>query len=362
MAFPEGRIRAWLEEKEEALSPYAARGRMSKGRERPEAPCPYRTPYQVDRDRVLASKAFRRLMRKTQVFIAPLGDHYMTRLTHTLEVTQLARAVTRALNLNEDLAEAVALSHDLGHTPFGHLGEQVLTELVTGGFRHNRQSVRVVEKLENKGQGLNLSWEVRQGILRHSKGREGIEGKANPAIDTLEAQTVKICDALSYVNHDLEDAYRAGILKPEDVPDRYVAALGRDRSQRFQTLLADLVQHSWAASGQAPVPDGEFPSMRMGPEVREAANGLRDFLFERVYLPLGKTPQAERARDILRRLFDYFVNRPQSIPEGYTTGDDPVQMAVDYISGMTDRYALLTAEQVWPGISAGMQTEVPTPV
>ncbi|MDP2952606.1 MAG: dNTP triphosphohydrolase, partial [Chloroflexota bacterium] len=200
-------VRLWLEEREGNLSPYAARTRLSRGRERPEAPSSMRTEFQRDRDRILYAKAFRRLKHKTQVFIAPLGDHFVTRLTHTLEVAQIARSIARALNLNEDLAEAIALGHDLGHTPFGHVGEEVLNELFEGGFRHNEQSLRVVDRLENEGQGLNLTWEVREGILKHSKTRESIIGEDAPA--TLEGQVCKLADIVAYINHDTSDAIRA---------------------------------------------------------------------------------------------------------------------------------------------------------
>jgi dGTPase len=363
MSPEDGPFRQAVEEQEASLSPYAVKSRSIKGRAWSEPPDPLRTAFHVDRDRILHAKAFRRLMHKTQVFMAPLGDHYTTRLSHTLEVMQIARTITRVLNLNEDLAEAIALGHDLGHTPFGHLGEQVLGELVPGGFRHNRQSLRVVEKLENGGRGLNLTWEVRQGILRHSKGRDDIVGKASPEIDSLEAQVVKIADALAYLNHDLEDAYRAGVLSPQEVPPDCLKVMGKTPLERIKAFVGDIVEHSWPASGQSSVPEGTVPRIIMGPEMNAAANKLRDFLFQRVYLPEAATPQAERARDILRMLFLYFLEHPEKIPEGYTSSKDPLErMAADYISGMTDRYALLAAEQLKPGITAGLETRVTLPV
>ena len=362
MSLFDGGLRRRLEEIEESLSPHAARSRLSKGRSEPEESRFLVTGFQRDRDRVFQTKAFRRLMHKTQVFIAPLGDHYTTRLTHTLEVWNLARSIVRLLNLNEDLTEAIVLGHDLGHTPFGHLGEQVLAELVPGGFRHNRQSLRIVDLLENQGRGLNLTWEVRQGILRHSKGREDIAGKTAPELDTLEAQVVKIADALAYISHDLEDAYRADLLTEAEAPQECLDILGRNPSERGNTLVQDIVQYSWEATGLVSPQDGQRPRIKMGPEVDAAANGLRSFLFERVYLPLSQTPQAQRARDILCLLYDHFLKHPQRIPDEYTiTNESLERMAVDYISGMTDRYALLIAEQLRPGIAQGMETAVAVP-
>ncbi len=343
-----------LQERERALSPFAARDATSKGRERSEEPRPFRTAYQEDRDRIVRSKAFRRLKHKTQVFIAPLGDHYLTRLTHTMEVSLLARTVTRALNLNEDLAEAVSMGHDVGHAPFGHLGEQTLAEMYPGGFRHNRQSLRVVDVLENDGRGLNLTWEVRQGILRHSKGRSDIEGQANPELDTLEAQAAKIADALAYINHDTDDAIRAGIISEGDLPASVTAVLGRSPRERLDTFIADLITASWAATGDVPLPKGESPAIRMSHGVSAAANTLREFLFQTVYLPASDTDQAERAREVLRLLYRHFAQRPELIPEGYSVKDEtPERMALDYVSGMTDAYALRVAESIKPGVTDG---------
>ena len=347
-----------LNEREQALSPFAAKSAASRGRERPEPPHPFKGAFQEDRDRIVRSKAFRRLKHKTQVFIAPLGDHYLTRLTHTMEVSLLARTVARALTLNEDLTEAICAGHDLGHAPFGHLGEETLAELHPGGFRHNRQSLRVVEFLENDGQGLNLTEEVRQGILRHSKSRSDIEGKANPEIDTLEAQLVKIADALAYINHDTDDAIRAGLIQEADLPASATAMLGHSSQERVETLMGDMITTSWAATGRAPIQDGETPTIGMSPGVSEAANALREFLFREVYLPASATVQAERAREVLRLIYHHFVKHPHRIPEGYSVqGETPEQMALDYTAGMTDPYALRVGESIQPGITEGFLEE-----
>src|SRR5581483_9404085 len=246
-------VRHRLEERERQLSPYAARSFETRGRERPEeSPLLLRTEFQRDRDRIIHSKAFRRLKHKTQVFIAPVGDHYVTRLTHTLEVAQVARTIARALNLNEDLAETVALAHDIGHPPFGHAGEEALAELAPEGFRHALQSLRVVDKLEKGGQGLNLTWESRDGIVNSSKVREDIlaEGFGVPA--TLEGQVTKLADAVAYLNHDIADAIRAGLLSEEELPEMVQERIGRRHSQRVNTLVCDIVEASWAATGAVP--------------------------------------------------------------------------------------------------------------
>src|SRR4030043_36884 len=228
-------IRQRIEESENRLSPYASKSRLSRGRLKWEEPCSLRTDFQRDRDRIIYSNAFRRLKHKTQVFIAPLSDHYVTRLTHTLEVAQIARTISRALNLNEDLAEAIALGHDLGHTPFGHIGEEVLNELCHGGFRHNEQSLRVVDLLERYGQGLNLTWEVRDGILNHSKGNIGILGDGWADVNTIEGQVVKIADIVAYVNHDIGDAIRSGVITEQDLPRSVIKFLGDSASRRINT-------------------------------------------------------------------------------------------------------------------------------
>jgi dGTPase len=343
-------VRARLEERERMLSPFAARSYESRGRERPEEPSPVRTQFQRDRDRIIHCKAFRRLKHKTQVFIAPVGDHFVTRLTHTLEVAQIARTVARALNLNEDLAEATALGHDLGHPPFGHAGEEALAQLLPEGFRHAQQSLRVVERLENGGQGLNLTWEVRDGIVNSSKVREDIldESLGQPA--TLEGQIVKLADAVAYINHDLADAIRAGILSDEDVPAEVTTVLGRTHSQRINALVLDIIDHSWAATGET---QGEA-RIGMSLPAQAAANALREFLFQRVYLPEAGRREVEAARDVVRFLFSHYVERPQEIQSDFTIPSDAAwRQTADYIAGMTDQFALNVARRL------GFRAELP---
>ncbi len=337
-------IREWLEEKEESLSPFAARSRLAR-RERPEPPSPMRTEFQRDRDRIIHSKAFRRLKHKTQVFIAPLGDHYVTRLTHTLEVSQIARTITRALNLNEDLAEAISLGHDLGHTPFGHVGEEVLNEIYPAGFRHNEQSLRVVDVLENEGRGLNLTWEVREGILKHSKSRLGIFGEAQDTPSTLEGQICKIADTIAYINHDIGDALRAGLINFADLPSSAIEILGRTHSERINTLVSDIINYSWAATGL----EGKDkpPLISLSPKILEATNILRDFLFTRVYEVQANQQEARRAREIVQRLYEYFNKHPHKLPEEFRRCEEGIERAVvDYIAGMTDQYAIRVATEL----------------
>ncbi len=337
-------IREQTEEREEALSPYASKSKFSRGRLKWEEPCPIRTDFQRDRDRIIYSKAFRRLKHKTQVFIAPLGDHYVTRLTHTLEVSQIARTIARALNLNEDLAEAVALGHDLGHTPFGHIGEEVLNELCHGGFRHYEQSLRVVDLLEKEGQGLNLTWEVRDGILNHSKGQSDILGEGWGEVHTLEGQICKIADIVAYVNHDVEDAIRAGIISQKDLPEPVVAALGHVHSQRINTLVCDIIDCSWPVAGKGNLVN---PTIGMSPEVVRAANMFRQFLFDRVYHPSLASADATRARKALRLLYSYFLSHENRLPREFTClPGDKGRKVIDYIAGMTDQYALRLAEDI----------------
>ncbi|MFC1962062.1 deoxyguanosinetriphosphate triphosphohydrolase [Chloroflexota bacterium] len=337
-------IRQQTEAREESFSPHAAKSVSSRGRLKPEAPDAIRAAFQRDRDRIIHSKAFRRLKHKTQVFIAPLGDHYVTRLTHTLEVAQIARTISRALSLNEDLTEAIALGHDLGHTPFGHVGEDVLDELSTQGFRHAEQSLRVVDLLENEGRGLNLAWEVRDGILNHSKSVARLgDGGGEP--ETLEGEVCKLADAIAYINHDIGDAVRAGIISEGDLPLSAVRVLGISHSQRINTMVSDVIEHSWAASGFVSAP--AKASIRMSPEVLEAANILRDFLFERVYNLRSALEEAEKARDVIRRLYAYFQRNPEGLPAEYRlVSNDVERRVVDYIAGMTDQYAFRMAEEV----------------
>lgn len=307
--------------REPPLGPRAARA-ADAVRDRPEPPCAYRTAFQRDRDRILHTKAFRRLKHKTQVFIAPEGDHYRTRLTHTLEVSAIARTVARALELNEDLVEAIVMGHDLGHAPFGHAGEHalddVLRERFGRRFLHNVQSLRVVEVLERDGAGLNLTGEVRDGILTHT-------GDGRPA--TLEGQVVRLVDRIAYVNHDIEDAVRAGVLDPGDLPPAEIAVLGRTTSERLDTLVGDLITASRGA-----------PAIAQSDEVGEAFRSLRRFMFDRVYLAAPAAEEASRARGVVQSLFAWYLEHLELLPPG---GDpDPVTRVTDFVSGMTDRYAL----------------------
>ena len=305
----------------ETLSEYATLAAQSRGRKREEAPCPLRTCFQRDRDRIIHCKAFRRLKHKTQVFLSPEGDHYRTRLTHTLEVAQIARTIARALRLNEDLTEAVALGHDLGHTPFGHAGERALNELVPGGYRHYEQSVRVVEQLEKDGKGLNLSFEVVDGIRCHTTGQEA---------KTLEGRIVRIADKIAYLNHDIDDAIRAGVLEESMVPFDVQYTLGRGKSKRITALVTSVVENS-----------GE--TIQMAPEYFAAFKKLQAFMFEQVYTnPVAKGEEG-KAMDIVRRLFEYFVKRPGELPEEYrliAEEEGAERAACDYISGMSDRFAV----------------------
>jgi len=338
-------IRQLIEEREESLSPHAVKSQDSRGRERKEEPCPVRTAFQHDRDRIIHCKSFRRLKHKTQVFIAPLGDHYVTRLTHTLEVAQIARTIARALNLNEDLTEAIALGHDLGHTPFGHVGEEVLNELYKPGFSHNEQSLRVVEKLEKDGQGLNLTWEVRDGILNHSKTRENIQDENGGKPGTFEGAVVKLSDSVAYINHDIEDAIRAGMITEGDLPVLAIAKLGNTHSLRINTMVCDIIEHSWN------IRDGktENPAITMSPETLESTNNLRNFLFERVYNIRSAQEESERAREIVRSLYRYFNEHEDKMPPEYSFYSAKVERrVVDYIAGMTDLYAMRMAEELSP--------------
>jgi len=333
-------IRRRLEAKEAALSPFAARSYLSRGRLRPEDPSPVRTEFQRDRDRILHCMAFRRLKHKTQVFLMPEGDHYVTRLTHTLEVAQIARTITRALDLNEDLAEAIALGHDLGHTPFGHIGEQVLDGLYPGGFRHNKQSLRVVDYLENEGQGLNLTWEVRNGILNHSKGQVDTLNWRPTA--TLEGDTCKLSDMIAYVNHDLGDALRAGVIIDGDIPEPVVRILGRNTSERVNVMVSDIIVASWEAISHK---TGGGPCIRMSPRVSEATNMLREFLDRRVYEPSGTGPKAREAKTAVHELYLFFQKHPEEMPD-QLAAKKVERRVVDYVAGMTDQFATRTAARI----------------
>lgn len=339
-------IREQAEKREENLSPYAAKSKFSRGRLKKEEPCPIRTSFQRDRDRIIYSKAFRRLKHKTQVFIAPLGDHYVTRLTHTLEVSQIARTIARALNLNEDLAEAIALGHDLGHTPFGHIGEEVLNELHRDGFKHNEQSLRTVDLLEKEGQGLNLTWEVRDGILNHSKGQVEILGEGWGDANTLEGQICKIADIVAYVNHDVEDAIRADIISQNDLPEPVLETLGHIHSQRINTLVRDIIICSWHVSGND---NSTNATIGMSREVLDATNTLRQFLFDKVYYPSLAEEDAVRAQRVLRLLYSHFIEHGDRLPREFASlPDNNERKVIDYIAGMTDQFALRLAEEVSP--------------
>jgi dGTPase len=344
-------VRRRIEQREDLLSPYAAKSSRSRGRETPEEPSAVRTEFQRDRDRILHCKAFRRLKHKTQVFIAPVGDHFVTRLTHTLEVAQVARTIARGLNLNEDLAEAIALAHDIGHPPFGHTGEQALAELVPSGFRHAEQSLRVVESLER----LNLTWETRDGIVNSSKVREDIfaEGYGTPS--TLEGQIVKLSDAVAYINHDIADALRADMLTEEELPQEVRETLGRRHSERINTLVCDVIEESWAATGADPDIPREEVKIAMSEKVSAAANILREFMFQRVYLWEGRRNEAESAKEVVTLLYRHFLENPDQIQSAFVIPDDPPwRRAADYVAGMTDGFALATAERLQRGITSGL--------
>jgi len=337
-------VRQRLEEAEGRLSPLAARSANSRGRVIAEERCPLRTDFQRDRDRIIFSNAFRRLKHKTQVFISPLGDHYVTRLTHTLEVSQIARTISRALNLNEDLTEAIALGHDLGHTPFGHMGERTLNELLPDGFRHYQQSLRVIDHIENKGKGLNLTWEVRDGILNHSKGDLDILEEGWNNVSTVEGQVVKMADLVAYINHDVEDSIRAGIISESVLPASTISVLGKTNSQRINTLVTDIVQNSATAMESAGT---DQPLIVMSNTVLEAANELREFLFERVYRTTLKTKEVARAHEIILLIYTYFMKYPDKLPAEYNRKGESTQRRVaDYIASMTDSYAMITADRL----------------
>jgi dGTPase len=307
--------------REPPLGPRAARADAAR-RDLPEEPCPLRTAFQRDRDRILHTTSFRRLKHKTQVFVAPAGDHYRTRLTHTLEVSAVSRTAARALALNEDLVEAIAMGHDLGHAPFGHAGEAALDAILREEhgrrFEHNVQSLRVVEVLERDGGGLNLTREVRDGILHHT-------GPGRP--ETLEGQIVRLMDRIAYVNHDIEDAQRAGVIAPGDLPAAEVAVLGATTSQRLTTLVSDCVRAS---------ADGD--EIRLSPEIGSAFLRLRRFMFQEVYLAPPASDEAERAGGVVRALFRWYTEHPEMLPAAAEA--DPVRRVTDFVAGMTDRYAL----------------------
>jgi len=341
-------IREKLEEIEEkTLSPKACLSSKSRGRERPVALHPLRTDFQRDRDRIIHCKSFRRLKHKTQVFLAPFGDHYRTRLTHTLEVSQIARTITKALQLNEDLTEAIALGHDLGHTPFGHAGEETLAKLLPDGFSHYEQSLRVVDKLEYEGKGLNLTFEVRDGISKHSKGRGEIldDEKKNMPL-TLEGQVVRVSDVIAYVNHDIDDAVRAEVLKEKDIPSHLVQILGEWHASRIDRMVEDVVEASLKSG---------LKKIAMSKDIRKAVMELRDFLYERVYFNPQSRVELKKTEKIITDLFEYVLKSPEDYIKPYPQGDSLEKRAGDFIAGMTDRYALGLYEKLfyprsWPGL------------
>lgn len=304
------------------LSPLACFSDSSRGRPYPEDPCSVRTVFQRDRDRIIHSKSFRRLKYKTQVFIIPEGDHFRTRLTHTLEVAQISRTAARALRLNEDLTEAIALGHDLGHTPFGHTGEDALNEVFPPGFKHNEQSLRLVDELEG-WRGLNLSFEVRDGILNHTGGKTPF---------TLEGQIVKICDRIAYINHDIDDALRGGILREEDLPAECLEVLGFSHRERINNMVLDLIGNSM-----------DKPSISLSNTVQKATDGLRGFMFKNVYIGSEAKREELKARHVVKFLYQYIVENPEAMPQEYLKRVDAAgveRVACDYIAGMTDRYAI----------------------
>jgi dGTPase len=335
-------LREQLEQRErEILSPRAAKSADSRGRLRPEAEDDVRPAFQRDRDRIIHSKAFRRLKHKTQVFFAPTGDHYRTRLTHTLEVSQIARTVAKVLHLHEELTEAIALGHDLGHTPFGHAGERVLDRLMPGGFNHYEQSLRIVDVLENDGRGLNLTWEVRDGIAKHSKGKSGAPIGMPPELRaaTVEGQIMRVADLIAYVNHDIDDATRAGLLGPGDLPPGPIAILGASSSARIATMVKDVVTETLA---------GGLAEITMSERVLTAVLALRSFLFDAVYENTIATAEFKKASSILTGLWEKVRERPDEFLDRRTVEQDGLDVAArDFIAGMTDRYAVRLFEQLF---------------
>ncbi|HXG54786.1 MAG TPA: deoxyguanosinetriphosphate triphosphohydrolase [Vicinamibacterales bacterium] len=335
-------IREQLEQRErEILAPEAAKSGDTKGRLRTEVEDPIRPAFQRDRDRIIHCKAFRRLKHKTQVFFAPTGDHYRTRLTHTLEVSQIARSIAKVLRLNEELTEAIALGHDLGHTPFGHAGERVLNDLIPGGFNHYEQSLRIVDVLEHDGDGLNLTWEVRDGIARHSKGKSGMPVGADPAhrASTIEGQIARVADIIAYVNHDIDDAVRARLLREEDLPKERVTVLGKSSSERIGRMVTDVVHRTL---------EGGMTEIRMSDAILDATVGLRSFLFEAVYENEVATAEFRKAGGILGGLWEKVREEPSAYLDAQTIASDGLEVATkDFLAGMTDRYAVSLYEQLY---------------
>ena len=334
------RIRQRQEDAERvSLAPHATKS-ADAIRDHPEEPSPTRTAFQVDRDRIVHSKAFRRTKHKTQVFLAPVGDHYRTRLTHILEVNSIGRSIATALELNEDLLEAMALGHDIGHTPFGHVGEELLGRFLPDGFRHNQQSVRIVERIEKNGAGLNLTHAVRDGILKHSAPTVGgLETPAWGVPETPEGWVVRFADKIAYLHHDIDDAMRAGIIGEDDLPKDVRTALGRDRAERLDTMVYDVIVHSFGKS-----------EVGLSREVLEATNALRDWMFENVYLAGPAKTEDDKAQGVLQALLDYFVAHADRMPVEYqaiANSDGVTRAVADYVAGMTDDYALSMYESLF---------------
>lgn len=316
----------------EHLSPYASLSENSKGRDQQELPCDIRPVYQRDRDRILHSKAFRRLKHKTQVFLAPEGDHYRTRLTHTLEVSQIARTIARALRMNEDLTEAIALGHDLGHTPFGHAGEDILNQICPEGFTHYEQSVRIVEILEREGRGLNLTWEVRDGIRNH---------RTAGSPSTLEGKIVRLSDKIAYINHDIDDAIRAELFVEEDLPQEYTKVLGNSVAKRLSTLIHDMISSSQ-----------DQTDICMSPEIEEAMKGLRQWMFVHVYKGSAAKKEEAKAQQLIVYLYEYYMAHIDQLPTEYlkrmaARGESKGRTVCDYIAGMSDQYAIDRFEELF---------------
>ena len=344
-------IRERMEAEEFArLSPHAAKSATSAGRQHPDDESPVRTIYQRDRDRILHAPSFRRLKHKTQVFIAPLGDHYRTRLTHVLEVSQIGRTIARALRLNEDLVEAIAMGHDLGHGPFGHAGEGAIAEAMGEPYRHNVQSLRVVDVLEKEGRGLNLSAEVRDGILNHSKPRAGVLADGGPGWPvTLEGQIMRLADAIAYINHDIDDAIRAGLITVADLPADAVRTLGPTHARRINTMVLDCIRTNWWASGAGDRP-GDGVGIVLSEPVLAAADTVRDFMFLRVYNGPEVTPERERAERVILALWHYYATHTDALPEEVQriAARDGLTVALrDHIAGMTDLYALRCFDDIY---------------
>ena len=332
----------------------------SKGRIFKESLSKYRSPFQRDRDRIIHSASFRRLKHKTQVFVNTEGDHYRTRITHSMEVAQIARSIARYLNLNEDLAETLSLAHDLGHTPFGHIGESVLNQVLSDGFHHSRHSVRLITQLEKDGAGLNLTEHVIDGIRNHSKPEGKFLNRAAVANLSLEAQIVRISDALAYLAHDIQDALRSDYIQLEDLPSEAIDALGIRHSQRIDAVVRDVVESSWDCTGEIEIETsdevgGDRPWIRMSPELGKIVTDLRVFMFENFYHPISASVEGRKAAAIVGVLFEHFNRRPELIPEWLREFSGSTERAAaDFVCGMTDNYALMMAEQVKPGLSDGV--------